>query len=157
MSDDQPNMPGRIGLGLLLRRTHRGFAGAMAGRLAELGLTHAEFHHLRRLNERDGVSSSELSDLVEVKKASSTAILDALERKGLIRRERDAADRRRVNVFLTGDGRAIQPALKACAETVNEVSALYMTPAERAQLFDLLERVNKGLAEAPRHGSDAAE
>ncbi len=144
----------RIGLGLLLRRANKAFSGVLAARLERLGISHAQFHHLRRLAENDGVSSSELSALVEVKKATSTSILDALEDKGLIRRERDKVDRRRVNVFLTEAGRAIQDDLAACAVEANDAASRYVTAAERAKLFDLLERTIAGLAEEPHRASD---
>ncbi|MBM9593170.1 MarR family winged helix-turn-helix transcriptional regulator [Roseitranquillus sediminis] len=146
--------PGRIGLGLLLRRAHKSFSGALAARLERVGITHAQFHHLRRLNEQDGVSSSELSALVEVKKATSTSILDALETKGLIRRDRDATDRRRVNVFLTAKGRELQGELAACAVEVNDAAARDLSPEERAQLFDLLERMIASLSAEWRPGRE---
>lgn len=157
MSRPSRTLPGPIGLGLLLRRANKSFSGAMAARLATLGLTHPQFHHLRRLNERDGISSSELSAMVEVTKATSTAILDALEAKALIWRERDAVDRRRVNVFLTDAGRAIQDDLAACAIAVNDAACSQFTPQERAQLFDLLNRAVAGIAESGHPGSDTPE
>ena len=148
---------GRIGLGLLLRRAHKSFSSALAARLERVGVTHAQFHHLRRLHEQDGISSSELSALVEVKKATSTSILEALEQKGLIRRDRDATDRRRANVFLTERGRAIQGDLAACAVEVNEAAAQHLSPEERAQLFDLLERTIAGLTSAPSSDSNCTK
>lgn len=145
---------GQIGLGLLLRRAHKAFSGVIAARLARVGVTHAQFHHLRRLAENDGVSSSELSALVEVKRATSTSILDALESKGLIRRERDAIDRRRVNVFLTEAGWAIQEGLLACAVEANAAASRDVDAQDRAVLFDLLERTIAGLSVEPSLRSD---
>lgn len=141
-------IPGEIGLGLLLRRANRAFSTEIARRLSDLGISHAQFHHLRRLAEHDGISSSELSALVEVKKATSTSILDALEGKGLIRRERDTVDRRRVNVFLTPEGWSIQPGLRDCAVEANVAASRQLAPAEREALFDLLHRTIAGLSES---------
>ncbi|GGE30947.1 hypothetical protein GCM10007276_05150 [Agaricicola taiwanensis] len=152
-----PAVPGPIGLGLLLRRAHKNFSGAIAARLEKAGVTHAQFNHLRRLAENDGVSSSELSNLVEVKKATSTSILDALERKGLIRRVRDRDDRRKVNVFLTDAGWAIQKELADCAIAVNLAASREMTEAERIQLFDLLHRAVRALAQEPKSSRDDAD
>jgi MarR family transcriptional regulator, organic hydroperoxide resistance regulator len=152
-----PNITGPIGLGLLLRRAHKSFSGAIAARLEKAGVTHAQFNHLRRLAENDGVSSSELSRLVEVKKATSTSILDALERKGLIRRVRDQDDRRKVNVFLTDAGWAVQKDLASCAVAVNRAASCLMTDAERMQLFDLLRRAVDALSREPKSLRDDAD
>jgi DNA-binding MarR family transcriptional regulator len=136
-----------IGLGVLLRRTNKAFAEAISANLAEYGITHSQFHHLRRLWERDGMSSSELSALVEVKRATSTSILDALEARKLIRRVRNDPDRRKVNVFLTEAGKALESQLTECARRANRQAAKYLTQPERAMLYVLLGQVNRGLNE----------
>lgn len=144
-----------IGLGLLLRRANKSFSGALSARLESLGISRTQFHHLRRLAEAEGVSSSELSARVEVTKATSTSILDALEARGLIWRERDAVDRRRVNVFLTDAGRAIQADLAAAAMAVNSAATRDFSAEEKLQLFDLLGRMVDALANEP--GADTPD
>lgn len=59
---------------------------------------------LRQL-ERDGTSSpGELARAVSLSQATITGILDRLEARGLVRRERSTADRRRVILELTDKG-----------------------------------------------------
>src|SRR4029079_763156 len=69
--------------------------------------------------------------------ASSTAILDALETAKLITRLRNAADRRKINVFLTPAGAALERPLMACAADANKRARKGLSTAEVAQLFAL--------------------
>ena len=52
------------------------------------------------------MSAGELGEATGVSSAAATTLLDRLERKGFVRRQRDAVDRRRVLVELTPQGRA---------------------------------------------------
>jgi DNA-binding MarR family transcriptional regulator len=136
-----------IGLGVLLRRANKAFAEAISANLAIYGISHSQFHHLRRLWEQDGLSSSELSARVEVKKATSTQILETLERRKLIRRVRNDPDRRRVNVFLTDAGKALEPQLADCARRANQQAGKYLKEGDRAVLYSLLQKTIAGLSE----------
>lgn len=105
-------------IGKTLRRAHRAYSGRLQEVVAGHGLTLAQYLHLRELWHRDGVTQNELSQMIGIEKASSTAVLDGLERKGLIRRVRNEKDRRKVNVYLTAageDARAVLPAAKTVA------------------------------------------
>ena len=68
-----------------------------------------------------------------------------MEEKGLIRRERNPDDRRKVNIFLTDGGRALQDELLPYVIEVNEVAASDFAPDEIAQLRNLLEKFKNNL------------
>ncbi|RJL00165.1 MarR family transcriptional regulator [Paracoccus aestuarii] len=53
---------------------------------------------------RDGVTMSELSRLLLVSNGNATAVVDRLEADGLVRREAEDGDRRRIRVRLTPEG-----------------------------------------------------
>ena len=108
-----------IGLGKRLRLAHMAFSRGLRMELAKENVSFGQFVHLERLWEQDGITQKELSARVGVETASSTAILAELEALGFVKRERNAEDRRAVNVFLTPAGRALKPALLACAGRVN--------------------------------------
>ena len=56
-------------------------------------------------HHRDGASVGELTDYLRVTSGRTASTLNALERKGLVRRQTDSADNRRILVFLTDEGR----------------------------------------------------
>ena len=53
---------------------------------------------------RDGVTMSELSRMLLVSNGNATAVVDRLEADGMVRREAENGDRRRIRVRLTPEG-----------------------------------------------------
>lgn len=83
------------------QRSAEALDDAVATRLA---INRTDLRHLELL--ADGpLSAGQLSDRSGLSPAAMTALIDRLERKGYVRRIRDAADRRRVFVELTDRSR----------------------------------------------------
>src|SRR5918997_5872610 len=99
------------GVGKLLRRAHRSYSRRLQESLADYGVSLAQYLHLRELWEVNGITQVELSQKVGIEKASSTAVLDALEKQKLILRVRNTQDRRKVNVYLTPAGQKLREVL----------------------------------------------
>jgi len=74
--------------------------------LEPIGLTFVEYSVLRVLND-GSMSLSRLAEAAVRTTGGMTKIVDRLERRGLVERVADPADRRGVLVGLTGDGREI--------------------------------------------------
>jgi MarR family transcriptional regulator, organic hydroperoxide resistance regulator len=92
----------------------RSFKGAVAAmrrmrgrRLVHGELSDAQYGLLFGLCERDAASLSELAYSADVSPASATEMLDALEKNGLVQRERSERDRRLVLISLTDRGRQL--------------------------------------------------
>jgi DNA-binding MarR family transcriptional regulator len=131
----------RSGIGKLLRRAHRSYSRRLQDELATHGVSLAQYLHLRELWELNGLTQNELSQKVGIEKASSTAVLDALERNGLILRVRNAQDRRKVNVHLTPAGQNIRDVLSPAARGVAIQAVSDLSEAELDNLFSALNRV----------------
>jgi MarR family transcriptional regulator, organic hydroperoxide resistance regulator len=152
-----PPRPPKTGIGMLLREADAAFNRYLTGKLAAHGVTFSQFQHLRNLWVEDGLTQAELSRRIGIEMASSTAVLDALESEGLVTRLRNAGDRRKVNVFLTAEGAALEPALMACAREANTRASKGLGKAEVAQLFAIAGQVienfkalRAGQPQAPR-------
>ena len=65
---------------------------------ATLGITGPQRLVLRIVTERPGLSAGELARIVHLHPSTITGILERLVRKGLLRRERDRRDNRRVRL-----------------------------------------------------------
>lgn len=74
--------------------TRCGVSGAQLWTLLELGVT-------------PGLRVSDLAQLLSIQNSTASNMLDKLEQRGLIRRERNDKDQRVVRLFLTPDGAKI--------------------------------------------------
>ncbi|MEU8764661.1 MarR family transcriptional regulator [Streptomyces sp. NPDC048659] len=110
--------------------------------LADFDLERHEFDTLHKLAGRGGSAApSELAQDLDLAPASVTGRLDALEKRGLVRRTPSTKDRRRVVVELTDRGRATW--LGAMDVLGHEEYRILgaLSAEERVQLNDLLRRV----------------
>jgi DNA-binding MarR family transcriptional regulator len=105
----------------------------------------------------DGLSQAELSRRVAIEEATMVRTLDRMERDGLVRRERDARDRRRMRIRLTERGGALRDVLVPLARGGNEKAVVGLTEAERRQFADLLRRVTAALEGSPPGGAGRPE
>jgi MarR family transcriptional regulator, organic hydroperoxide resistance regulator len=71
------------------------------------GLTIAQVRALFALDKSDAATAGEIAETARLSPASVTAMLDELERDGIVTRVRSDTDRRRVLVTLTDQGKAV--------------------------------------------------
>ena len=76
--------------------------------LDPLGLTYPQYLVMLVLWERDGITVSQLGERIALDSGTLTPLLKRLESAGLVQRERDSTDERRVLLHLTGAGRALR-------------------------------------------------
>ena len=76
--------------------------------LAQLGLTYPQYVAMLVLWEDDGLAVSAIGERLFLDSGTLTPLLKRLEVAGLITRQRDAQDERRVHIFLTAEGRALK-------------------------------------------------
>lgn len=114
-------------------------------RAAPLEITSSQLQVLRRLWKGDGITTSVLTCDSASDAGTVTGVLDRLERKELIRRERSHADRRVVQIWLTDAGRALEKPLTQIIEEINEMALVGMDRTEKEQLISALEKVADNL------------
>ncbi|MEV5968834.1 MarR family transcriptional regulator [Streptomyces sp. NPDC051921] len=110
--------------------------------LVDFDLERHEFDTLHKLAGRGGSAApSELAQDLDLAPASVTGRLDALEKRGFVRRTQSTTDRRRVIVELTGPGR--ETWLGAMDVLGHEEERLLgiLGPEERENLNDMLRRI----------------
>lgn len=149
--------PPPIGIGKLLRRSHLAFSKLLRNRLKDHDVSFSEFVHLERLWYDDGLNQTELSRRVGIETASSTTVLDALEKRGYIRRERDARDRRNVQVFLEPAGAEIEAKLLECAAGINAIARDGLSKADIAEFFRIMAIIAGNLEARNRGASRKAD
>jgi DNA-binding MarR family transcriptional regulator len=76
--------------------------------LEALGLTYPQYVAMLVLWEQDGLSVSEMGERLFLDSGTLTPLLKRLEAAGLVQRQRDSTDERRVQLTLTAQGRRLK-------------------------------------------------
>lgn len=135
-----------VGVAFLLAQLGAHATARYARRVADLGLTPAHTGVLRFVGLAPGPSQQALAGRLGVAPSRIVALVDDLERQGLVERRRGAADRRSYALYLTAAGEETLAAVRdAAVAHEGEVTAA-LPDAERRELVRLL----RALAEA--HG-----
>jgi DNA-binding MarR family transcriptional regulator len=87
--------------------SERRLRGRDQHRKVEDSLTIAHVRALFALDQSEPATAGEIAEAARISPASVTGMLDDLERDGIVTRVRSDSDRRRVNVALTDEGRAL--------------------------------------------------
>jgi DNA-binding MarR family transcriptional regulator len=118
--------------GYLVRDAHRAFQRLLEKRIAPFGVTRGQWYFLRVLWSQDGVSQRELSERVGMMEPTTVIALRGMEKAGLIRRVRNADDKRKAQVWLTAKAKRLRLRLLALARRINDEALAGVTPAELA-------------------------
>jgi len=130
----------------LVKDAMRAFDRSLQVRLAAHGVSLGHWTFLRVLWETDGLTQRELSREAGVMEPTTFAALKAMAHRGYIVRRRLAGNRRKVHVFLTPKGRALERKLVPLAVEVNRRAVAGVRPAEVAATRRTLRAVLDNLA-----------
>jgi DNA-binding MarR family transcriptional regulator len=132
----QGPLPGLIGYRLRLAQqsVFRDFAASVPG------MSPGRVGMLLLIEANPGVTQSRLAHAVSRDRSTMVGVLDQLQAKGLIARRR-GADRRTNGVWLTRSGRGVLLRAKRAIAVHERRVAARLSPAERAQLLELLARI----------------
>jgi DNA-binding MarR family transcriptional regulator len=131
----------------LVRDVARGLKRSLQLRLSEHGVQFGHWAFLRVLWARDGLSQRELSEKTGLTESTTHTALNRMETLGLIRRNHVAGNRRRMHVFLTDTGRALEAVLVPLAVEVNDIAMRGLQEEQVELLRGALLRALSNLAE----------
>lgn len=107
-------------------------------------LTPSQFAVLEALYHLGSLTQGEISHKVLKSGSTMTTVIDNLERYGLVRRERDATDRRVIYVHLTKAGTdKIEAVLPNHVKALVEIFGV-LSPSEQETLGELCKKLGKG-------------
>lgn len=112
--------------------------------LGRYNLTQAQFYALLWLAE-NRKSMTELSRDMLCDPSNITRVADIMQRKGLITRQRDEADRRVVWLELTAVGQSLIAELRQAHDAYTRQRMGVLTQREQADLLALLHKLSQGL------------
>ncbi|HET9510445.1 MAG TPA: MarR family transcriptional regulator [Sphingomonas sp.] len=126
-------------LGFWLRRVSNHVSQRFAARLAEQGVTPAEWVLLRLLHDAGAVPPSVLAERLGFTRGAITKLVDRLRAKRLVvRAAAGRADRRYQTIALTGAGAVLVPKLAEIADANDAETFGHLSADDRATLDRLL-------------------
>ncbi|MDZ8051259.1 MAG: MarR family winged helix-turn-helix transcriptional regulator [Aulosira sp. ZfuVER01] len=115
-------------------------------KLEPFGLTPFHWLVLCCLWEEDGLPTSSIGDKLKQVGGTLTGVLDRMEERGLVRRERDIHDRRIWRIWLTDAGKELETVLPPLAAELRDEAMSGISHAERELFSQLLNRAIANLS-----------
>lgn len=119
---------------LMRRRYHQTVHG-------KVGTRQGQGKILSVLRREDGIGQKELAERLQIRPASLSELLDKMQKSGWIQRRGNEKDRRKINIFLTEDGKGIsQQMIEARRDMASTVFGV-LNEEEQEQLEMLLSKL----------------
>ncbi len=104
--------------------------------LDRIDLTYTQYITMMVLWEHDEITSKELGEKLFLDSGTLTPVLKKLEKKGLLRRSRDASDERNLRVSITDAGRRLKE--EALSVPAGIAGCIHLEAEEAQTLYRLL-------------------
>ena len=136
-------------VGFLLAMAKSGAETICMGALAPTGLHVRQFGLLTVLATEGPRSQQDLVEWTRLDRTTMVALVDSLEERGYVRRERNPADRRAYLLQLTPEGRRMQVRARKVMLGAEDQLLGSLNQSERQQLRELLAKVAADIGRPP--------
>ncbi len=118
-------------------------------RFGQSGLSPGLYCVLAVIGANPGVRAGALGDTLLIKRSNMTKLVDALERRGLVRRTPSHLDRRSVELSLTPAGQRLVDAIRPQVLAHEDFALSALSVHERRVFLGLLGKLNDGIRTLP--------
>lgn len=109
------------------------------------GITRSQWWVMAYVSRHDGMSQSDLAEMLDLGRAALGGLVDRLEALGLVRRDNHLHDRRAKLVFLTPAGSAMIKRMRSKSDRMSEIILQGLSHEQRHQLAEMLDLVKQNL------------
>jgi DNA-binding MarR family transcriptional regulator len=140
-AEDEPAREYRLQeqIGFVLRKAHQRHVAIFAARIGNL--TPPQFAVLAKLLDVGETSQNQLGSMIAMDAATVKGVIDRLKARGLVELTKHDADKRRLLVSLTAEGRETVGRLIPLAEQITVETLQPLSSKEAATLLRLLARI----------------
>ena len=114
--------------------------------LETVGLYRGQPPLLHALWEQEGLSHTELSTQLQISPATTTKMIQRMEKAGFVQRRPDPQDQRRSRVYLTDAGRSIRSEVEAIWVQIEAEIFAGFSVEEKETLGNLLQKIRNNLS-----------
>lgn len=115
-------------------------------RLEPYDLTPFHYLVLCCLWEEDGLSTTGIADKLKQLGATLTGVVDRMEKRNLVYRQRDKSDRRIVRIWLTDEGKNLMTVLPPLGEKTIVAATQDISAADQETMMLLIDRIIANLS-----------
>jgi len=133
---------------LALQRVYSVVNRNVSKKLAKWGLSVPKYGVILQLYDHETLALSELSKLIFCGNSNLTALIDRMERDGLVQRVNHESDRRVKEIRLTEKGRELAPKVISEYRPFLHQMMNCLSPEEHRLFIDLLTRMKERLGES---------
>ncbi|ARP79244.1 MarR family transcriptional regulator BpsR [Bordetella genomosp. 6] len=146
-SQDKPDVPPgpyhfSEQVGHLLRRAYQRHVAIFQQTIPDSKLTAAQFVVLCALRDQGACSLVDVVKATAIDQATVRGVIERLKARKLLAVSHDPADRRKVLVTLTSDGRSLVEEMVPFAEQITQSTFGGLNPAERVAIVYLLRKMS---------------
>jgi DNA-binding MarR family transcriptional regulator len=145
LTDDNVDELGGLNdiLGLRIRLAHGAVYRHFSDTFVDLGLTQKQVSALWLVNDNPGISQIALGGRLRMDRATTMTIVNRLQDRGFMRRERSASDGRKQALYLTDEGAAALIKAKAAIAEHEAWLKGRFTAEEIEKLVEMLARIHE--------------
>ena len=143
MADPKPEQS----IGFLISDVSRLLRRNFDKRAQKIGLSRAQWQVLAWLKRNEGISQTQLADLLEMSPMTLVRLIDRLEMNGLVERRAHPTDRRVYQLFLAGHAHPSLDRLWAMGAETRAEALEGIEPGVEAALIAALIRIRRNLIE----------
>jgi DNA-binding MarR family transcriptional regulator len=141
--------------GHLIRRAHQIHDMLFAQETAGYDITSPQLAAMRAIALNPGLEQTALSEIIAYDSSTIGGLIDRLEAKGLVQRTVGKRDRRKRELTLTPRGHKVLTKVMPPASRVADRLLEPLSPAEREQLIEMLQRIT-GVSGERRNETETA-
>ncbi|CAG0982421.1 Transcriptional regulator SlyA [Gammaproteobacteria bacterium] len=134
----------------LMQDTMRQMRTLFDRRATRFALTRAQWRALKTIRRSEGLSQSELAELLDMEPIPVGRVIDRLEKTGYIERRADPADRRRWRLHLTASAHAVIAEMEVIAAQLRDEVLHDIRQDEFDVLMRVLGQIKNNLSELER-------
>jgi MarR family transcriptional regulator, transcriptional regulator for hemolysin len=133
-------------IGYLIADLSRLYGRVFDRRAAHLGLTRVQWRALKRIHTSEGITQSELADLLDMEPIAVGRVIDRLQKAGFVERRSDPDDRRVWRLHLLPQSDAVMHDIEAVATSVREDCLAGVDPHELETALKVLGQIRENLS-----------
>jgi DNA-binding MarR family transcriptional regulator len=115
-------------------------------RATRLELTRAQWRALKATSRQEGLSQTELAELLDMEPIPVGRVIDRLEKTGFVERRADPADRRRWRLYLTQKAHAVVDEMETIASELRNDALRDVDRNDLDALMRVLAQIKENLA-----------